>query len=389
MFERVAGIDPNWFGMLAGAALALVVASIVAAIAAWLAGFAMEIVVRGHPHGERKRILRRPIRVIRIVVFLLVALLMALPSLRLGGIVSRIGPQPEALVDWIFSSGLRIVFIVLLAYLFIWMAATITRHLEDELAGSVTVRQEERLKRVRTVGSLLRNVFGVVVAAIALLMILRELNMDITPILTGAGIVGLAIGFGAQTLVKDIITGFFMILENQIRVGDVVVINGTSGLVESIQLRTISLRDAEGAVHIFPNGSIARLANQTKDHAYAVLDVVVAYDEDLDAVTAILRQVGADLAADEQFAPRLLEPLEVLGLESLDPAQATIRVRVKTLPRRQWEVARELRRRIRRTFQAKGVQMPSPLVAVTYGQGARPFEVHSVDVRPTDARAAP
>ncbi len=388
MFERVA-IDPNWFGMLAGAALALVVASLVSAIAAWLAGFAMEIVVRGHPREERQRILRRPIRVIRIVVFLLVALLMALPSLRLGGIVSRIGPQPEALVDWIFSSGLRIVFIVLLAYLCIWMAATITRHLENELASTVTVRQEERLKRVRTVGSLLRNVFGIAVGAIALLMILRELNMDITPILTGAGIVGLAVGFGAQTLVKDIITGFFMILENQIRVGDVVVINGTSGLVESIQLRTISLRDAEGAVHIFPNGSIARLANQTKDHAYAVLDVVVAYNEDLDAVTATLRQVGAELAADEQFAPRLLEPLEVLGLESLDPAQTTIRVRVKTLPRRQWEVARELRRRIRRTFQAKGVQMPSPLVAVTYGQGARPFAVHSIDVRPTDARAAP
>ena len=153
----------------------------------------------------------------------------------------------------------------------------------------------ERRRRAQTIGHLLHNVLAVLVASIALLMVLRELGVDIMPMLTGAGIVGVALGFGSQYLVRDVIAGFFLILENQVRVGDAAVVNGTGGTVESVNLRTITLRDAEGTVHVFQNGAIATLANRSKDYAYYVIDVNVLYEQDTDQVVAVLRKVGTEL----------------------------------------------------------------------------------------------
>ena len=155
----------------------------------------------------------------------------------------------------------------------------------------------ERGKRARTLSAVIQNFMTVLIVGIAVLMVLNEFQLDITPILTGAGIVGLAVGFGAQTLVRDIISGFFLILENQVRVGDEAAINGTPGLVEAINLRTIVLRDIEGTVHVFPNGAINTLANRSKDYSYYVIDLAVSYYDDSDRVAEVLREVAAELQA--------------------------------------------------------------------------------------------
>ena len=185
-------------------------------------------------------------------------------------------------------------------------------------------------------------------------------------------------GFGAQTLVKDLISGFFMILENQVRVGDVAKINGTGGLVEAIKLRTIVLRDLEGIVHVFPNGSITTLANLSKDFSYSVLDVGIAYKEDTDRVVAVLREVAAELAADPRYERSVLEPLDVLGVDAFEDSQVTIKVRVKTLPLKQWEIGREMRRRIKKAFDEKGIEIPFPHVSVYFGEASQPFGLKQV-----------
>jgi small conductance mechanosensitive channel len=200
--------------------------------------------------------------------------------------------------------------------------------------------------------------------------VLRELDVDIMPILTGAGIVGLAVGFGAQTLVKDLIAGFFLTLENQVRVGDVAVINGTGGLVEEINLRTIVLRDGDGAVHIFPNGSIERLSNQTREFAYAVVDVGVAYSEDPDQIMESLREIGVALAADPGFGPSILKEAEVLGPEALEDAKVVFKLRLKTLPLKQWEIERELRRRILKAMGSREMLVPMRKVTLRVSNDA-------------------
>jgi small conductance mechanosensitive channel len=371
----------GWAGAAGGLVLTLLVAYLASEIVARLVRRVLLVLIRGQAVDLRAHIVRRPIRIIRASVFVLTVLLLGLPSLRMGGIQARVGVQPEVLARWLFSSGLRIALIVLVCYVLVSLSAMFIRRLEQELARDTTTAFEERLKRVRTMGSLLQHGLAAVVSLIGVLMILRELDVDITPILTGAGIVGLAVGFGAQTLVKDVITGFFLIFENHIRVGDVVVINGQNGLVEAISMRTVVLRDVEGAVHIFPNGSITTLANQTKDYSYALLDVTVAFEEDVDRVIALLHRVGADLAADPEFGRRLVEPLEVMGMERLSSAHMTVRIRVKTLPRRQWEVARELRRRIKLAFAAGHVLMRRQPV-ISLNAAPRPVEPPAVKPEP-------
>src|SRR5688572_17102398 len=170
------------------------------------------------------------------------------------------------------------------------------------------------------------------------LMILRELDVDITPVLTGAGIVGLAVGFGAQTLVRDIISGFFLIAEDQVRVGDVAVVNGQGGLVEAVNLRTIVLRDEQGAVHIFPNGEVKTLANLSKDFSYYVITVPVGFDANVDEVVDALGAAADGVAADPELKANILEPLEVLGVDAFEAGQMVVKARIKTVPQKQWLV---------------------------------------------------
>ena len=195
-------------------------------------------------------------------------------------------------------------------------------------------------------------------------MVLRELDVDITPVLTGAGIVGLAIGFGAQTLVKDIISGFFLIVEDQVRVGDVAVVNGIGGPVEEINLRTIVLRDLEGVVHIISNGEIRTLANRTQDFAYSVIDLGVGYDDDTDRLSRRCAR-GRELMADPAFAAEHPRADRSPGRGRLQGAEVTMRFRIKTLPLKQWEVGRELQAADQEGVRRRGIKMPSPQMKVT------------------------
>jgi small conductance mechanosensitive channel len=349
---------PVWAAGAMSLAIGLSVAYLVSEVAARIGRALLTRVLREDAAAAKSPVLRRPVQAIRVTVFAVVGMVLLFPALKVAGIDVRVGFEPEAVVSWFLESGARIALIILLAGLVLRATSSAVRKFEHEAGRGESLDALERAKRVRTLGTLIENVMGVIAVGAALLMILRELNVDVLPLLTGAGIVGLAIGFGAQTLVKDVISGFFMILENQVRVGDVAVINGVSGVVESMKLRTITLRDVEGTVHVFPNGSVNTLANKSKDFSYAVLDVPVAYKEDTDRVIDVLRAVGEELRADSRFQASILQPMEIFGIEALSESSVTIKVRLKTLPLSQWDVARELRRRIKRAFEANGIEMP-------------------------------
>jgi small conductance mechanosensitive channel len=349
---------PPWFGVTVAVVLVTVVAYLLAQLAARATHFLACRALGVDVNHRIRHLPAAPVRLVRGVVFLLLAVLLIFPALEVVGVRTEVGVRPEALARWLMQSGLRIGLIVLVSYLILKIVGMIARRLESEVEAAGGTDAMERLKRVRTLGTLVQNTLGALVTGIALLMVLRELNLDITPILTGAGIVGLAVGFGAQTLVKDVISGFFLILENQVRVGDVAAINGTGGLVEAITLRTIVLRDQAGTVHVFPNGSITTLSNMSKDFAYYVIDLGVAYDEDTDRVGRVLRSIDDELRADVVYGPSILEPLEILGIENFAESQITMRLRIKTLPLKQWDVGRELRRRIKIRFHAEGIVIP-------------------------------
>ena len=246
----------------------------------------------------------------------------------------------------------------------------------------------EAEKRAQTLGRILKSSALVIVVGIGVMMLMDEFGMNIMPIITGAGLAGLAFGFGAQNLVRDIISGFFIILENQVRVGDVAVINGTGGLVEAINLRTMVLRDLQGTVHIFPNGEITQVSNMTKEWSRYVIDVGVAYKEDVDRVMKVLESIGQDLYEDVNFKPLILDKLEILGVDDFGESQVTIKVMIKTLPLKQWVVGRELRRRIKNTFDKEGIEIPFPHMSLYFGEASKPFEVLLDQSRTTSAASA-
>lgn len=350
---------PVWAtGSLALAGV-FVVAYLVAELLARVAWKFIKPMVGDRAAGFAAAPLLRPIRLIRVAVFVLVVGALILPAMELAGVRTFTGLDPRGLAGWLFGSGLRIGLILLLGYAIVRVTSLIIARFEQDVMETAGLEYAEQAKRVRTLGNLLRSTLVGLVSCIALLMILRELHLDITPILTGAGIAGVAIGFGAQTLVKDVISGFFLLLENQVRVGDVVTINGQGGLVEALTLRTIVLRDETGAVHIFPNGSISTLANQTKDFSYYVINLAVDYDEDPDRVMQVMREVADDLRADPKFSSVILQPLEVNGIDSFTDANIIIKSRIKTLPLKQWDTGRELRRRLMKRFAAEGIKFPT------------------------------
>jgi small-conductance mechanosensitive channel len=375
MFE-----DVDWVAVLTALGVVAVVAYITAEAAARMVRSVLAAVVEGEdPVSLKSPIVRRPIRIVRATVFLAALAALAPPALDVAGVTTRVGIDSAVLGVWLLGSGIRIAIIAVLAYTVIRIIGAMAGRIEAEIAHEPSPDTAERLKRARTITRLARNALSTIVVAAAFLMALRELNVDITPILTGAGILGLAVGFGAQTLVKDLIAGFFLTLENQIRIGDVAVINGTGGMVEKINLRTIVLRDFEGVVHVFPNGSIERLANRTKDFSYYVIDLGVAYKEDTDRVVEVLHEVGAELRADPKFAPNILEPLEVVGVDDFGESEVVIKLRIKTLPLKQWETGRELRRRIKKAFDARQIEIPFPHRTLYFGDASRPFQVERVD----------
>jgi len=261
-----------------------------------------------------------------------------------------------AVAQWFVLHGAKIILIAAGATIVIRALHVAIKQLQQRISSRHATTDLEWQRRAMTIGRLLESLVTTALGFVAMVMLLREIGIDIMPILATAGIVGLAIGFGAQNLVRDVISGFFLILEDQVRIGDLARINGVTGIVEQINLRTIVLRDAEGAVQVFPNGTVGTLANLSKHFAYAVVDVRVAYSEHLDRAIAALRDVGAALEADSDWKPLLLAPIEIPGVESIADGFSSIKVRFKTQPLNQNKVANELRRRIVTTFVARGIR---------------------------------
>jgi small-conductance mechanosensitive channel len=230
-------------------------------------------------------------------------------------------------------------------------------------------------KRLDTLLGIVRSIIKIIAWAMIAMLFLRKMGIDIAPIIAGAGIVGLAVGFGAQELVRDFISGFFMLLENQIREGDVAIVNGTGGLVEHVGLRTIVLRDLSGVVHVFQNGKVNTLSNMTKKWSGMVFDIGVAYKEDTDKVYEIMIQVAEELRADPDFENKILEPIEVFGVDQFADSAVVIKARFKTKPIEQWAVGREYRRRLKKAFDEQGIEIPFPHRTVYWGEEIKPLHL--------------
>jgi moderate conductance mechanosensitive channel len=225
-----------------------------------------------------------------------------------------------------------------------------------------------REQRAQTLGSLFTNVALIFVATITVLTVL-SVFINIGPLLASVSVVGLAISFGAQSLVKDVISGTFILIEGQFGIGDVVKIGTAGGQVEKMTLRTTVLRDLHGAVHVIPNGEIKMVSNLTKKWSRAVIDVSFAYREDVDSVMETLRKLGDAFMQDPEWAPLLIDPPQVLGVESMSDTAIVVRMTAKTLPLKQWEVSRELRRRIKKRFDADAISVPTPRVTMLMPEG--------------------
>src|SRR3954453_6315628 len=235
-----------------------------------------------------------------------------------------------------------------------------------------------RVQRAKTMGDLLKSVITGVLIAVFGTMILSQLGVNIAPIIASAGILGIALGFGAQSLVKDFLSGVFMIFEDQYGVGDVIDVGGATGTVEAVSLRVTRLRDLDGTVWYVPNGEILRVGNKSQNWSRAVVDIGVGYDEDLARARRVLTEVAHDLWQDDDYRDVIIEEPEVTGVEALNPDAITLRVLVKTAPLQQWAVARELRQRIKSRFDHEGIEIPFPQRVVWHRDG-RPHPVAEPD----------
>lgn len=293
-------------------------------------------------------------------------------------------------INWpgFIANLVEILLIVLLAFGAYRVLKLFTRRLQREVDEPDFVRKRLREQRAHTVASLLNNVGLVAIAGIALLMILA-LFIEIGPLLAGVGVLGLAVSFGAQSLVKDLISGAFMLVEGQFAVGDVVRIKETAGMVEKITLRTIVLRDINGIVHVIPNGTVDTLSNLTKSWSRAVLEIGVAYKEDVDRVMDVMKDEALKMYADPDWEPVIVEEPTIPGVERFDDSAVTIRVMFKTLPLKQWDVARQYRRRIKNRFDAEGIEIPFPHRTLYWGPGENPATGNGAARAPAEARTRP
>lgn len=265
---------------------------------------------------------------------------------------------------WLRTSGLRILLTLVLCYGAIRVLRQLSRRLADWLSGREEakdpVRAPEQQQRIATLRRVLDGLILFIILLIGVMMVLLELGVEIAPLLAGAGVLGIAISLGAQTLVKDFLAGLFILIEDQFSIGDSVSVAGVSGVVERITLRATTLRDLQGTVHIVPNGEMRVVSNLTKDWARVVLRVGVAYDTDLDFAMEVLRRLLQELSAEDDWSTLLLEEPAVAGVDDLRDSDIAILVLIKTLPGKQWVVSREVRKRIVEVFGREGIEMPYP-----------------------------
>lgn len=281
--------------------------------------------------------------------------------------------------EWIITElpGLIIIIVVLI------FVSRFVRFVLTKLKNTLIARAEkkethdvaEAEKRIKTLIGIIGGVVSIFLWTVFIMIALKKFGVEIGPILASAGIVGVAIGFGAQELVRDFLSGFFILLEDQVRSGDVAIINGTGGVVEKIELRTITLRDFSGVVHIFQNGKINTMANMTKEWSAMVFDIGVAYKEDIDQVMNIMREVGNELQKDEIIGSSIIEPIEIFGLDQFGDSALVIKARIKTKPIQQWTVGREYRRRLKIAFDKNNIEIPFPHTTVYWGEEISPLQL--------------
>jgi moderate conductance mechanosensitive channel len=265
---------------------------------------------------------------------------------------------------WLGDHGVQILFIAVLAYIFYSVVKAI---LDRALVRYIEFRKhhdphtkEARVKRVKTLSSVLVGLTAVFTFGIASFMILAELNIDIAPLLASAGVIGIAIGFGAQSIIKDVFNGLFILLEDQFNTGDVIKVAGISGLVDELNLRRTVLRDLDGIVHVIPNGQINTVSNYTHEWARVNLNISVAYDTDLDHAINVINRVGLDLAADLEFGPMIITAPQALRVDNFGDSGIEIKILGDVRPMKQWSVAGELRRRLKKAFDEAGIEIPFP-----------------------------
>jgi small conductance mechanosensitive channel len=294
----------------------------------------------------------------------------AVMAVAVSVLLNEIGVSMDRVVnralDWLLSNGLGIAIILAITFVALKAATLLAARL-----GAFLNREKldlESQKRADTLSSVIRWVLRTGILLVAAVMLLGQLGVQIGPLLAAAGVAGLAVGFGSQNLVQDVISGFFLLLEDQVRVGDVVQLNDKSGLVEKITLRMTILRDFSGSVHYVRNGKIDVVTNMTKDYSYSVFEIGVAYGEDTDEVSAAIEAVGKDLLNDPAFKDDILSPVEVVGLDKFAESAIVLKARIKTKPSKQWRVGREFNRRLKKKFDALGIEIPFPHVTLHPGK---------------------
>ena len=268
----------------------------------------------------------------------------------------------EAFASWFDRMGWqklqRMVVVVLTCAVILWAMRLVHRAVNRSLGAALRDGNPETMRRAKTVGSVLENFARVLVISFFILETLQEFNVSVGPLVAGFGIVGAALGFGAQSIVKDVIGGFFLLLENQFSVGDIISVDAQhTGTVERMTLRVTMLRDLEGRAHYIPNGTMSAVVVLSKEFAKAMVDVEVSQDEDVVRIMEVLRELGVELAGQMET---VREPTEVLGIESMNPHSCIVRTLTRTAPGQQWAVARELRKRIIVRFRLEGFAWPVP-----------------------------
>lgn len=261
---------------------------------------------------------------------------------------------------------LHVIVILLLAWLLMGLSRKVIRVFHNYMNTRADSAEETR--RIETLARVFRYIATVAISLVAGMLALSEMGISIAPILGAAGVVGLAVGFGAQSLIKDYFNGFFMLLENQIRQGDVVEVCEKTGVVEDVTLRHVTLRDYEGSVHYIPNGLITTVTNKSRGYAYAVIDLGIAYRESVDEACEVMREVAKQLRADETAGSKILEDIEIAGVQEWGDSAVTLRCRFKTVALEQWGVRREFLRRMKEAFDARGIEIPYPHLTVYAGQ---------------------
>ena len=256
------------------------------------------------------------------------------------------------------------IFIIIFIAFFGWKTlSTIIKKKLDSLEAS---KDEAQTQRINTLFRILRNFISIAILIIVIMLILSELGIEIGPLIAAAGVVGLAVGFGAQTLVKDIITGLFIILEGQITIGDIVEVAGHSGRVEAITIRTVRLRDVNGHLHVIPFSEVTTVKNITQDQDYHSFEIGVSYNEDVDHVIETIEKVGSDLQKDKDFKSKINGEIEVFGLDKFEDSSIIIKGRIPTVHKQQWIVRREFNRRVKLAFDKSGIEIPFPQTTISY-----------------------